>query len=66
MATATPFATREDYLAAVTAATDAADAYYNNDAGDVVMDDATYDQLARDIVATEAIHPQWASGSVNA
>lgn len=58
MTVATPFPTAEQYLDAVTRAAEAARAYYEGD-GTITMDDATYDQLVRDIVATEQTHPQW-------
>jgi DNA ligase (NAD+) len=38
----------------------AADAVVEEGANVTVLDDATYDQLVRDIAATEAEHPEWA------
>ncbi|GLY16743.1 DNA ligase 2 [Kineosporia sp. NBRC 101677] len=59
---------RDEYLQAVETVRAAAGVYYAttevaadapSGAGVTVLDDATYDQLVRDIAATEAAHPQW-------
>lgn len=42
----------------------AADAYYNSD--QLLMDDATFDQLVRAVAAAEAQHPEWVTASVTA
>jgi DNA ligase (NAD+) len=47
---------RDDYLAAVRQAVEAAKAYYGD--GDSPLDDATYDRLIRAIVTWEKDHPQ--------
>jgi DNA ligase (NAD+) len=57
---ATTLPTVDEYRKAVSALRDAAAAYYGD--GDVVMDDATYDTLARSIAGTEAAHPDWVDG----
>ncbi|MBT0771483.1 NAD-dependent DNA ligase LigA [Kineosporia sp. J2-2] len=58
----------DDYLAAVAAVRAAAQLYYATTelaedatagADVTVLDDATYDQLVRNIAATEAAHPEW-------
>ncbi|MBV1856512.1 NAD-dependent DNA ligase LigA [Catellatospora tritici] len=55
---AQPFYTHDEYLAAVERALRAATAYY---AGDVTIDDATYDALVARIAVTEDHHPAWQS-----
>jgi DNA ligase (NAD+) len=55
----TAFVTRDAYDTAVAAARAAAQAYYHDDT--LLVDDATYDTLARRIAATEAAHPEWVS-----
>lgn len=58
--TTTPFATRVEYLDAVEKAQEAAAAYYQPDAdGSIVLDDGTYDELVRRVVATETDNPNW-------
>ncbi|WP_026926703.1 NAD-dependent DNA ligase LigA [Granulicoccus phenolivorans] len=39
---------------------EAAEAYYNGT--DLLLDDATFDALSRQLAAIEAAHPQWAAG----
>ncbi|HEX8628011.1 MAG TPA: NAD-dependent DNA ligase LigA, partial [Catenuloplanes sp.] len=56
-ARATPFATPDDYAAALATVRDAARAYYNS--ADIVMDDAGYDALVARVAATETAHPTW-------
>ncbi|MDI1462582.1 NAD-dependent DNA ligase LigA [Catellatospora sp. KI3] len=57
---AQPFYTHDEYLAAVARAQRAATAYH---AGDVTVDDTTYDALVARIAATEDHHPAWQSTS---
>jgi DNA ligase (NAD+) len=59
--TGTAHTDRDSYRAAVDAVAAAAAAYY--DSAELLMDDATYDQLLRDIAATEAAHPDWVDGT---
>lgn len=51
---------RYDYIAACERLQAASAAYYSG-AG-IVMDDASYDQMWRDVEATEAAHPEWSTG----
>jgi DNA ligase (NAD+) len=54
------FATKSLYTKAVGQLRSAAAAYYNSD--DTEMDDATYDQLAQCVMATEILNPSWVDG----
>lgn len=56
-AAASPYATRTDFDEAVNRAAEAAKAYYDTDA--VNMVDADYDHLVDSIAATVALHPGW-------
>ncbi|MEV6597818.1 NAD-dependent DNA ligase LigA [Actinoplanes sp. NPDC051346] len=55
---AAPFATRDEYAAAIGRIRSAAEVYYAG--GDLVMDDATYDALLARVTATERAQPGWA------
>lgn len=54
---ATAYADIERYRVAINEIRSAAIAYY---AGDLAVDDATYDALVARVAATEAAHPDWA------
>ncbi|GAA1500001.1 NAD-dependent DNA ligase LigA [Dactylosporangium maewongense] len=56
-ARAEPFASAEEYRAAVGEVREAAAAYYSGP--DLAMDDALYDALLARVAATEAAHPDW-------
>ncbi|MFF5228934.1 NAD-dependent DNA ligase LigA [Dactylosporangium sp. NPDC000521] len=56
-ARAEPFASAEEYQAAVGEVREAAAAYYSGP--DLAMDDALYDALLARVAATEAAHPEW-------
>lgn len=49
--------TREDYEASRELVRQAAEAYYLD--GTSTLDDVTYDGLARRVIATEIVHPEW-------
>ena len=50
---------RDDYLTAVERLRAAAASYYGDGDGDLVLDDATYDELTRQVAAVEAVNPDW-------
>jgi DNA ligase (NAD+) len=50
-------ATKSQYNQAVSDIAKASKAYYTSDT--IVMDDATYDALLREVAAIESIHPEW-------
>jgi DNA ligase (NAD+) len=52
--------TKADFESAKTRLREASEAYYLGT--DLNMDDATYDQLLRDVEAAEALHPEWIEG----
>jgi DNA ligase (NAD+) len=60
---AAPYTTYEDYQAAVKAARQAAEAYYNGDG--FLMDDVTYDELLARITASESAQPAWQPSGLN-
>ena len=57
------FATQSSYDDAVTQLRDAANAYLHSDV--LLMDDASYDALARRVMVTEVLNPSWATAAVS-
>lgn len=64
MAASTVFGSKSEYDKAVSAAVEAARAYYETD--HLVMDDATYDTLVAQILASEEAHPDWKASDLSA
>ena len=59
MTNSSPFSSQADYDQALTLVRQASAAYYSG--APAVMDDATYDELMRQVAASETVYPDWAS-----